>query len=365
MDAISFVLGVQTQQLRGAKLQDLVHLKEDEKGEETKRSAFVEIVFIDEEEHLSTERYADRDNEYRFRRSIRADGTGSYSLNGKTVNAKRYQQILKKIGILVKARNFLVFQGDVATIAQKSPEELTKMFEEISGSNTLSEEYLKAEEACETVLNAGDDLMRTFTMKKSVNKEKKMVQEQKQEAERFQEMLDRLRESKSEFFLWQLFQAQKEIEENKEKKGKVEADLEDVKEEWEGAQKAIKDHSKESATMRRKILGLEKSITKRKRELDKAKPTRIKYSAQASGLKEGAKKAEKELRELERKGKAQDSKITSLKKQLKEIQREKKDFEAQSSSEENIIEASRMEEYNQKKQEVAMKTAQIQQDLDQ
>jgi structural maintenance of chromosome 1 len=44
---------------------------------------------------------------------------------------------LKEIGILVKARNFLVFQGDVESIASKSPDELTKLFEQIATSDEL------------------------------------------------------------------------------------------------------------------------------------------------------------------------------------------------------------------------------------
>ena len=46
---------------------------------------------------------------------------------------------LKDIGILVKARNFLVFQGDVEGVVNKSPKDLTAMFEIISGSSELTE----------------------------------------------------------------------------------------------------------------------------------------------------------------------------------------------------------------------------------
>ena len=36
-----------------------------------------------------------------------------------------YEETLKGIGVLVKARNFLVFQGDVESLASKSQDELT------------------------------------------------------------------------------------------------------------------------------------------------------------------------------------------------------------------------------------------------
>ena len=37
----------------------------------------------------------------------------------------KYENALKEIGVLVKARNFLVFQGDVESLASKSQDELT------------------------------------------------------------------------------------------------------------------------------------------------------------------------------------------------------------------------------------------------
>lgn len=49
--------------------------------------------------------------------------------------------MLKKLGVLVKARNFLIFQGDVESIASKTPIELTKLIEQISGSDEHRDEY--------------------------------------------------------------------------------------------------------------------------------------------------------------------------------------------------------------------------------
>jgi structural maintenance of chromosome 1 len=44
-----------------------------------------------------------------------------------------YLQDLEKLGINAKAKNFLVFQGAVESIAMKNPKERTALFEEISG----------------------------------------------------------------------------------------------------------------------------------------------------------------------------------------------------------------------------------------
>jgi predicted dinucleotide-utilizing enzyme len=39
----------------------------------------------------------------------------------------KYNAALKQMGVLVKAKNFLVFQGDVESIAQKVPKQLAAL----------------------------------------------------------------------------------------------------------------------------------------------------------------------------------------------------------------------------------------------
>ena len=87
-----------------------------------------------------------------FSRIVTTKGTGEYQINGKSVTFKQYEKKLASIGVLLKARNFLVFQGDVESMARKNPKELVEMFENISGSSDLKEEYelaLKAKDEAE------------------------------------------------------------------------------------------------------------------------------------------------------------------------------------------------------------------------
>lgn len=48
------------------------------------------------------------------------------------VSLGQYMQELEKIHVFVKAKNFLVYQGQVEKIAMKDPKERTKLFEKIS-----------------------------------------------------------------------------------------------------------------------------------------------------------------------------------------------------------------------------------------
>ena len=76
-----------------------------------------------------------------FKRSISSAGVSSYRLNGQEVSQKTYEEVLFQIGIVVKARNSLVFQGDVENVSTKSPVELMEFFEQISGSSKYIKEY--------------------------------------------------------------------------------------------------------------------------------------------------------------------------------------------------------------------------------
>ncbi|KAI9139792.1 RecF/RecN/SMC N terminal domain-containing protein [Paraphysoderma sedebokerense] len=137
MDAVSFVLGVNSAQLRSTQLKDLVYrgramLDESqytENGDSIEpsqtndaKSAQVTAVYEDDEQR-----------ELRFMRTVNVNGNSEYKLNGRTVTKQQYNARLEKENILVKARNFLVFQGDVEAIASQSSKDLTKLIEQVSG----------------------------------------------------------------------------------------------------------------------------------------------------------------------------------------------------------------------------------------
>lgn len=54
-----------------------------------------------------------------------------------SVTVQYYLDSLEELGINAKAKNFLVFQGAVESIAMKNPKERTALFEEISGYISL------------------------------------------------------------------------------------------------------------------------------------------------------------------------------------------------------------------------------------
>ena len=69
--------------------------------------------------------------ELKFTRTV-IGSSSEYRIDGKISNATDYQNELEKLGIYLKAKNFLVYQGQVESIAIKNAKEITQVFEEIS-----------------------------------------------------------------------------------------------------------------------------------------------------------------------------------------------------------------------------------------
>ena len=121
MDAISFVLGVHSSHLRSQNLRDMIYRPTQEHETQPER-AHVKLVY-----------QTSQNREIRFMRVAHLTGQSEYRLNDRVVPYSEYNTALEKENILVKAKNFLVFQGDVESVASQNAKDLTKLVEQISG----------------------------------------------------------------------------------------------------------------------------------------------------------------------------------------------------------------------------------------
>ena len=110
MDAISFVLGVKTSQLRGSLRALLYSDTASPNTRERPRRGYVTLVFEAQDGSKSN-----------FSRviapssaSAEATYSSQYRINERNVTWEAYNKKLESFGILVKARNFLVFQVHVS-----------------------------------------------------------------------------------------------------------------------------------------------------------------------------------------------------------------------------------------------------------
>ena len=225
MDAISFVLAISSKYLRSQNLQELIYSNEND--EYAVNTCSVSLFYrTDESDHLLNENN-EAGVEIEFFRRVNANGTSQYKVNGKQITCDNYIKKLAEFNILVNCRNFLVYQGDVQNISTRSPEELTLLFEQISGSYDLRNEYEQLKENRDRLKAVMDlNMKKKYTM----ISEKKVVEEQKEEADEFQRKYELLRDLRVEYFLWQLRNIESNLEEHAKKSELLKQKEEEVEE---------------------------------------------------------------------------------------------------------------------------------------
>ena len=100
-----------------------------------------------------------------------------------SVGNKQYVEALETYNIVIKPRNFLVFQGQVEQIATMSPKQRTVLLEKISGSGDLKDDFERLEQEQEA---ANEEMRKAFTKKKEMAVEEKEAKEDKKLADEYE-----------------------------------------------------------------------------------------------------------------------------------------------------------------------------------
>ncbi|XP_061375307.1 structural maintenance of chromosomes protein 1 [Gastrolobium bilobum] len=347
MDAISFVLGVRTGQLRGAQLKDLIYAFDDREKEQKGRRAFVRLVY-----QLAS------GSEIQFTRTITSAGASEYRIDGNLVTWDVYNAKLKSLGILVKARNFLVFQGDVESIASKNPKELTALLEQISGSDELKRDYEQFEEE---KAEAEEKSAFVYQKKKAVVMERKQKKEQKEEAEKHLRLQDQLKSLKKEHFLWQLFNIENDFVKTTEDLEDEKKSREGVIEELENFEHEASKKKKEQARYLKEITQREKRIAEKSNKLDKSQPELLKLKEEMTRINSKIKKGKKELDKKREERRRHAADIAELQRGIQDLTAKVVDIQEKGRVVGNQLklDGNDLEEYFRIKEEAGTKTAKL------
>jgi len=216
MDAISFCLGIKTKHLRGERLKDLVYRREEETVDANPRSAEVTLVFKSAKGIM---RY--------FSRVINPRGEANYRYGTSTtkmsqIGYEEYSQLLASENIFVRARSFLVFQGDVMQLARRQGYELTAMLETISGSEHMKERY---NELAKDLELAQEKARMHFQHRREAETTLSLLEQQRAEVRRYQELKSQKEALIVEAALFRLFCADRDATHNLEEAQRVREEL--------------------------------------------------------------------------------------------------------------------------------------------
>lgn len=386
MDAISFVLGIKSSHLRSTHLRDLIHrgriLKTSKinadgtatDGQENGGAAEARVV---EDSQTMSQRNDpttawvmavyedDAGDEQHWKRSITSSGTSEYRINDRVVNAKAYNEALEAENILIKARNFLVFQGDVEAIASQKPHDLTRLIEQISGSLEYKAEYDRLEAEAET---AQEDQAFKYNQRRGLNAEIKQYSEQKKEADNYAAKVDERDQAVVTHVLWKLYHFQETIRESGEEIQRHQNELKEHRRTIAKYEERLESAKKAQAKTGREIAKSERTIKGARKEVEERQNSLIPLDEKITISERNLEKYKKRVAEVTQERDAQSKAVDRLKKDLDVVQKAQTkwedDFKKASKTQGKQLSPTDLQEYNKLRAEVNKQTVATQIKID-
>jgi structural maintenance of chromosome 1 len=348
MDAISFVLGIKSSHLRSTHLKDLVYRgrvlkgskinadgtateegaadnangdqgasdndQEEDEEEQQPRSqrddpqtAWVTAVYED-----------DAGEEQRWKRSITANGQSEYRLNNRVVTAKVYNEALEAENILIKARNFLVFQGDVEAIASQSPKDLTRLIELVSGSLEHKADYerLMAEKA-----QAEEQQRYKSELRRGINGEIRQYERQKEELDKYEETRGQKDKAVVTHVLWKLFHFQRTIEDSTAEIQKHQAELKEFRRNVQKFSDKLEAAKAEQAKIGREVNKCEREIKRKEKDVEEKENTLVPVDEKLTIHLNNVQRYKARINEITKERDEQQQAVEKMKKNLTMVQK--------------------------------------------
>lgn len=219
-----------------------------------------------------------------------------------------------------------MFQGAVESIAMKNAKERTALFEEISGSGLLKDEYNKLKQE---VNMAEEETQFTYQKKKGVAAERKEAKLEKLEAEKYQRLRQEYNEKQVEYQLYRIYHNEKEIQRLGEDLQAKQAEVQGVEQKKEQADEALKDKKKEAGKISRELAKIEQDIREIETDMSKKHPMFIKAKEKVTHMKKKLDGAKKTLEQAKLADEAHMADIQKLELEMQAIEEKKRLFETE------------------------------------
>ncbi|KAI2650085.1 Structural maintenance of chromosomes protein 1A [Labeo rohita] len=342
-----------TSNLRVKTLKDLIHGAPV--GKPAANRAFVTMMY-----------QQDNGQELSFSRII-IGSSSEYRINNKVVGLSEYSDELEKLGILIKARNFLVFQGAVESIAMKNPKERTALFEEISRSGELAQEYDRCKKE---MVKAEEDTQFNYHRKKNIAAERKEAKQEKEEAERYQRLKDEVVRAHVQLQLFKLYHNESEIEKLNRELAHRNKEIDKDRKRMDRVEEELKEKKKELGRMMRDQQMIEKEIKEKDAELNQKRPLYIKAKENTAHKIKKLEAARKSLQNAQKCYKKRKADMEELDREQGAVEMARQEFEermeeeAQSQGQDLQLEENQVKAYHRLKEEASKRAATLAQELE-
>lgn len=372
MDAISFVLGIKSASLRSRELRELVYrgriiqtsktavdetsggtnadanggTQDGESQRGDPKTAWVEAVFED-----------DADNIHRWRRTITTAGQSEYRINGRVVTAKIYNEALEEQSILVKARAFLIPQGEVEEVAKKPPKEITYMIEQISGSLEKKADYETLKQESDA---AAEDNSQFLHQKRQINAEIKTYTELEAEAKAYERKITERDEATVTHVMWKLYHHQQAIQKARDKISSHQEELQEHKRSVAKFHEKLQDASQAEAKVKREISKTNNSINSKAKEIEDAQNSLVPIEEKIRLTTKEVSTLEDRIAKLRTERDGQSKEVADFDKKLAQLKKAEDKWEAERAAaaqqQGQALSTQDEQEYNRLRSDVAKRT---------
>lgn len=341
IDSMLFVFGFRANKMRQDRLSDLIHNSEVHPN---LKSCSVEVHFqyvVDEPD--GTTRIDEEKPTLVVTRKAFKNNSSKYYVNDKESNYTEVTQLLKKEGIDLDHKRFLILQGEVENIAQMRPKAekegedgLLEYLEDITGT-------AKYKPQIETILQEIEVLNESCIEKENrfhiVDQEKSSLETGKDEALEFLEKEKTLTLLRSKMIQYKIWQNDIKLTSTLDKSSKLKGQLDQENEKYSETLKevdSLKDESKQVAKRIETLAIEEKALLAQKRGLDQQ---RVAIEEKIKSVNQKTNKAEKLL-------KSNQHSLNATEANLRELRQSQLDYEKelQDLNQELITERAKLED---------------------
>ena len=274
IDALSFVFGLNAQQMRTRNLKELIYNPQSSSSKNQAQNCSVEIIFKRNLKNISQKLKTQALDEISFRRTVNASGSSSFYFNDKKVTQEDYVQKLMDFSIPVNSMYFILGQGGVDSLFSSKRNKIEQIIEVLSGSYKYKEKY---DELVKSLEDKNNELNSLSSQINSIKLDKNKIKAQLENKGLYKDNINKIQNLMKKIYLYQ-FAEQDSI------KSLCEENLEGLKEEITKVENEkkneinnMKENEKELGNNKKNIENIMSEEMQLQKELDQKK-NKIKFN---------------------------------------------------------------------------------------
>ena len=268
IDALSFVFGLNAQQMRTRNLKELIYTPHSSTSKNKAQNCSVEIIFKKNLKNQSQKLNTQALDEINFRRTVNASGSSSFYFNDKKITQEDYIQKLMDYSFPVNSMYFILGQGGVDSLFSSKRNKIEQIIEVLSGSYKYKEKY---DELVKNLEEKNNELNSLSSQINGIKIDKNKIKAQLENKGLYKESINKIQTLMKKIYLYQ-FAEQDAI------KSLCEENLEGLKEEIikvEDEKKKeinnMKENEKELTNNKKNIENIMKEEMELQKELEQKK----------------------------------------------------------------------------------------------